>query len=703
MKAKIILVIFLVALSVSARIRTVLFPFENASGNSMSDWIGYGIPDRLFRIMYSQYDVQTWEPIFLFQTDSSAWKLDSDSLLLAHANRWKWDIAVGGSFTTAGDSVWIRMRAARTSENTVSRKEWKVKGTVSEVQQICGTMAYEVLAYSGYEMSTQEAEMIKAVKPFNSAAYATFARGVGYEMRGRYSEALSAYSHAASIDKNIPCPWLKMGQIYERSKSIPEAREAFAAAVTAGKNDPYILARAAMFYVRNDTRQKSEAFVNQYKAQLESCSEGMSVFGMMYSALGEYQRAAGLLTRAMAQGPSYLETDYALGRTFIAMGDYEQAAEVFRRLITYRPRHIRYYSLLGAVYRKSRRLMESVRILEMAVEYEPRDVDCLINLSVTYYAIGWYGKAEQMLLRARDIEPKSGGIYLNLGVIYWQTGKAGKAREMFALASEHPSSAQDAYNNEGNILLLGGDLKNAIKTYSRADKAGGRKETIIYNMGQAYLSLGKTKEAASCFDDVLLMSPGRLDVLLIRADLASKMNDTEAAEGLYRKIVQIDPRNRAALTRLVDWFIKEGRLDEAVDFCKSTLKEFPGDRTMRLLLPSIYSKIGWHEAAIVEYENLVVDNEFANEFQCYSGMGKSMYFLITEKNQRNYESALSILRKAESLGTADAELEYMIGDLYLTYMLQPSLAAEHLVKALDKPSDIELNKKIRARLAEASK
>jgi tetratricopeptide (TPR) repeat protein len=308
-----------------------------------------------------------------------------------------------------------------------------------------------------------------------------------------------------------------------------------------------------------------------------------------------------------------------------------------------------------------------------------------------------------MLARASEVEPRRGGIFLNLGVIAWQTGKKNVARDMFVKAASYPSSVQDACNNEANILLLGGELKNALKIYKKADKAGGKNEVVIYNMGRAYMALGRLREAATCFDDVLLMSSDRMDVLTARADLAARLNNKESEEQFLRKIVRLDPRNRVILSRLVDMKIEDGNLEDAVEFCKSALKEFPGDRTLRLLLPSIYAKIGWHEVAVVEYENLIADDEFTKDFVCYSGMGKSMYSLITAKNHRNYQAAIDTLARAADLDPSNPEIPLMIGEIYLGYLFEPAKAKPYLNKALEKALDNEMRKTIREKLLEADK
>jgi tetratricopeptide (TPR) repeat protein len=402
-------------------------------------------------------------------------------------------------------------------------------------------------------------------------------------------------------------------------------------------------------------------------------------------------------------GPTDLGPAEKLGRTYLSVGEFGRAADIFRQLIEFRPRHTRYYSLLGAAFRGGGRLAESVNVLERAVSLEPRAVTHLLNLSVTYFELGWFAKAEQVLLEAEKIDTYDGGVYLNLGVVYWHEGDTARAEEMFSRASAFASRTQSVDNNEANMLLLGGNSREALKTYSRAARDGGLNGTVAFNLAQMYLAMGRRKEAKERLDDALRASPGRTDALIARAGLAEQSGDTKDAERYYRAILALDAGNVAALSRLVDILMKKETYGEAVEYVKKARDRSPGDRGLRLLVPRIYTAMGWHEEAIMEYEQMLGEKAYASDPECNRGLATSYYQLVSEKKDTGYDRTLAALKKSAALEPSDPEIYLMIGDVYERFMGQQAAGRQYLEKALNLTTDPKRRKAIQAMIAEAAR
>lgn len=677
-----LVLLLLLPLPLAARVNVALFPLENRSGDPLLDWVGYSVPEVLFARLYGVEQVQVWNPVLLSSVDTSAWRLEVDSLMQQHADRWHWDVAVGGYYEATPDSAWFHLRVVRRRQNELLKREWELAAPVGQHLRALDRPLFELLSALKVPLSSQDSASLRLLPPGKPQAYATYAAGYGHEMHGRFGYAVTAYHQAVKLDDGIAPAHYRLGILYRRNRQWEAARSSLERAVDRAPEYPLYVSAMAELLAAHDLPKKAVDFVTRHGRVLELSADGLRAIGTSYLLTGEYQRAIAVLTRALAAGPSDLETDFVLGKAYMATGDFVRASSVFSRLIKYRPRYVRYYSFLGAAYRSAGRLMESSSALEVAKRLEPDNVPNLINLSNTYFELGWYERAERILGRARELSPDLTKIYVNLGVVYWHMDKKKDAARMFKQAGDRKSRYPAALTNLANMLFLSGDVRDAIRVYRRADKYGTSSESLSYNLGMAYLEINKLKKAMECFEQVILQAPGRLDVLTTLAEIAERRDDQEAAELYYRRIHDLSPGNREAVKSLAALLEKEKRFEEAVKLVETHLQSAPSDRYFQVLLPRLYQRMEWYQVAVIHYQKLVEDKEFATSYEVHLGLGQSLLAAFEHTGNTDYDKAIQVLMRASELSPADPLPEALIGRIYLEYKSYPELAKDHFDKAM---------------------
>jgi tetratricopeptide (TPR) repeat protein len=679
--------------------RVAIFPLVNVSGDRVVEWMGSVVPEYFSRQMRKVPEFQVWEPTFLFAADSSGWTMESDSLLKIHQNRWGWDVACGGRYLFIADTVSIELRIFTVKNGRTTKKKVQVKGLASAVRSLCVGAYPSVMSILGYQMAQTLEQLEMGQISRNGNAYATYAAGYGFEMRGDYSAAITAYRRATEIDPYFSQALCRIGKLYAAGNSIDSAKMFFKLCLDKYPNDPEVIAEIADFYTEYELPEKTVQFITINQSVLNNTAKGMKAIGKSLLVTGEFQRAIAILNRAIARGAEDLETDFVLGRAYLSSGDFIKASEVFNRLVKYQPDCMRYYALLGSAYRSCGRLMESAKILENARKMDPENIAICINLAQTYFSIGWDNNALQLLLRAREKAPEIPEICVNLGVVYWHMGKRSEADSLLSLAEKMGSSMQSVLNNQANTLFLDGDIRSAISKYRKADKVGKKNEKVLMNLANAYFALNKLKQASQFYDEVLRMSPDRLDVLTIQAQIAEKRKKQADAERFYRKIIELSPKNEEAIGRLVEFLIKQKRFKEALDPVESYLNDYPNNKQMLLRLAGLYDAMEWYEVAIMKYQTIVRD--FPDAWEGYLGLGKSMYKAIKFKNAQDYDKTIYYLKIACEKNPQDPEPDYIIGTLYLDYKNYRELAIDHWKKALEKSPDKDLRKTLENCIAKA--
>jgi prepilin-type processing-associated H-X9-DG protein len=694
-----VLFIIIAQTAYSSRTSTVVFPLANETGNPLYNWISYGITETLTRKIMEMEKFQVWDPIFLFQADSSCGEINNDSALALHRSRWKWDVALGGSYTVSNDTLKAQFRLIwSTGKEEPLSVSIKHTGRVVDVLSFVTEVLFKIAQVIQYIPSPEDSAIIRRHVSCTMDAYRTFAAGYGFELTGDNNAALSSYLRAEELDNRWALPLLRQGMLYKKGNDFVQAGQAFERAFSLDPESQFVTAYYADFLVTCASPAVAFKFINNHRAILGKTPIGMKAMGEMYVTAGEFQRAIALLTKAVAQGPSDLDIELALGAAYSTSGDFTQAADIFNHLIQYRPYYVRYYASLGGAYRKAGRLMESTIVLESAEKIEPDNTMILVDLAHTYIRLGWYEKASQLLLRAREIAPRLGDVSTNLGVVYWYQGKKDVAADCFKEAARTATNRQAALNNLGNVLFMDGSVGKSIEAYHHADKAGRKNEVVLYNLATAYLAKKNLRKAAAYFDEVLRLLPEQIDVLSQQASIAMALKRNDAAEDYYRRIIELFPDHETALRGLTGLFFKQMRYKDAIQPIEDFLARQPLSREFMVLDALAYEKMKWYEVALMKYQMVI--KEFPADSSGHLGAGNCMYLLIKEKGMQNYDDAILALKKASENAPHNPQPDLLIGCIYADYKGYHELALDHWKKALQRATDKRTRKLLKQRIAE---
>ncbi len=682
-----------------ARFSVAVFPLVNkdTAGTELSKWAACVPAEAIARASRYVGTVRVWDPAFMYQVDSSAWRLDNDSVILAHQGRWSWDLALGGGFVTSGDTVHMTIRAVRTADGALQKRLFRVSGR-SMLKMMERLIAEVFTAMGEPDIGRNLAPNVRGITEHEEASR-TYAAGYCFELHGESCAAVSAYLHALEKDPGLSFAALRMARLYAQSRDIENADTWMTHAAAEADGDPVIIGGVAAYFVEHGSLERAAKYVAGHEEELGTTADGLLALGMDRMNRGSYERAVAYLTKAVAYGPPNLEADFALGQAYLLAGELDMAAEVFNRLVTYRPSHARYYSFLGAAYRRMGRLMESVDMLTAAREMHPSDAPLMIHLASTYTELGWFEEAERLLLKARAISPALGEIESNLAVVYWKQGRHDEAR---TLLEDMPPSKQTSHirlNNEAGMLVSSGEYKAALRRLRKAEDAGPKTEQTLYNLGIVCMQLGRLNEAAGWFDDLLHIAPERRDVLLLKARVDIRRGELENAERSLRHILSLSPHNEQAVTRLASVLVRLEREEDATDVLGSYLNEFPNDISARITLADICLGLEWYDVAAMHYARAVAHSP--THYRAHLGLGKSLYGATVHKGRDQADSALAALKKAQALRPDAAEPDLYLGRLYLERGDNRALAITHLESASRKATDRALRKEIKQTLGRA--
>lgn len=696
---KLIFIILTMHLTVFARMSFVVFPLQNEGNDKVYSWISAVLPEMLSRGFNLSSEIHVYDPTFIFKTDSSVWKMHSDSLLSIHRQKWLWDVAVGGHFRIINDSIQMFFNVALSVDRQEHvMMEFQLKGLLLDYQDIFSQASNKIFSLVKKDLTDDEIALLNRKITNSKFAYETYAAGYLFEMKGNIPDALTAYSRSLEIDPSIVIASCRLGMLYSIQKKYEIAKRMYEETLKENPNNPVVVAYMADFLSTSDQPEAALQFMNKNRSIISLTSKGLKSSGALYLRLGEYQRAIALLTRSISMGPDNLDTEFLLGQAWLHTGNYERAIDIFNRLIKCRPDYLRFYSSLGSAYRKSGQLMQAAMTLQSALNRDPQDVVLMIDLSQIWIELKWNQKALQLLKQAESINPEIGDIYINMGLAYWNAGEESNAHEYFNKAMQFPELQQSAMINIGNIFFSKQQFNKAISFYKKALKIGKKNSSLEYNLAIAYLQTGKESKGIKHLDALLMLEPERIDVLQKRARIAFALKNFDEAEHYYRRILEITPQDRVTVQLLVKVYSETGKFDEAIQIIEDYLIHVPTSFEFIKLLAEIYQKRGWYDVAIEKYQEII--SEFPDQFAGYMGLGQCMYEMIFNGLSEKYDETIFTLKYASERSPKNSLPDELIGDIYYYKKGYKELALDHWNKALGKLTDSvrqkEINDKIKS-------
>jgi tetratricopeptide (TPR) repeat protein len=213
----------------------------------------------------------------------------------------------------------------------------------------------------------------------------------------------------------------------------------------------------------------------------------------------------------------------------------------------------------------------------------------------------------------------------------------------------------------------------------------------------AYLKDDNPKKAARFFDQMLELTPDRVDVLVQQSSIALAAKRYGDAETYFHKIIELLPDHEVAIRGLITILLRQKRYKEALQPVEDFLQRQPLNREFMLLLGDIYKNMGWYEVALMKYQTVI--KEFPEDAGGYLGAGECMFALIKYKGDRNYDNAILALKLASEHAVNNPEPDMQLGDIYADYKGYRELAVDQWKRALAKAGDKQTRKLLERKIA----
>lgn len=221
--------------------------------------------------------------------------------------------------------------------------------------------------------------------------------------------------------------------------------------------------------------------------------------------LGDYYKSANAMDKAVAayqQAIALVRPGdprfYGEVAQLMASEDPQGAIDVLKEASKNNPYEARIYYYLGNLHYLNQQFEQSVSDYRTALRLNPRHPRAWSNLGMALRATGRLQEAVQAYQQAIQLQPDQPVFYHNLGGIELEQGDWRGAITAFQKALSLGYRNLETYLSLGQIYLEAGQVEAALETYRQA-LAVQPSSAAQFNLGLAYLRLGRVKEAQAAY------------------------------------------------------------------------------------------------------------------------------------------------------------------------------------------------------------
>lgn len=386
---------------------------------------------------------------------------------------------------------------------------------------------------------------------------------LGYAARlaGRYQESVGAYNQALHLNSSLldgksglAQDFILMGRIDDAERMLKEA----VAADPRRRQDESLLGELSMkskdYEAALDWLNKAERIQPDSRTEL--------LLALSYQQLKRMDLADHYLESAKHRDPNNPDVGRSLAGYYREAGDLSHAIDALKSIRNPNPDVL---AELAYTYQLDSKLSDSAKIYAHAANAAPKDINLQLSAAQAQVATGSIGDADQFLKRAAGLDAQNYRLHAIQGEILRSQGRDDDA------VHEYNEAVFNLPANPAEGPLYGIQIHMELEQLHknlRDDNAAHQQLEIARTQiralgdggfsGGAFLRLratigmtaGDFKGALADVKDALAANPRDRDDLQLEGDILMKMGSTDEAIAAYKRVIDIDPSNRFALTSL---------------------------------------------------------------------------------------------------------------------------------------------------------
>lgn len=259
----------------------------------------------------------------------------------------------------------------------------------------------------------------------------------------------------------------------------------------------------------------------------------------------------------------------------------------------------------------------AVILLQASIEADPQSAFLHTSVAELYLKINRIQEAINACRTAISINPKHPEAHLLLANILSSLKQERGAIDHYRKVIELTPDKEEAYLQLAIAYLRLFEYEEAVKALKSLTVISPESPHAYYYLGKAYDQMKLPKEALSYYRKVINLKPDFEPVFVdIGLALESQGERGEAIKS-FETLLQFNPHNFSVMQHLVQLYIQENRLENALQILKTLISRDIGGLDTHRKAGLVYLELEQYDEAILEFEHILAQEPLASQIRYY--------------------------------------------------------------------------------------
>lgn len=259
----------------------------------------------------------------------------------------------------------------------------------------------------------------------------------------------------------------------------------------------------------------------------------------------------------------------------------------------------------------------AVTLLQASIEADPQSAFLHTSVAELYLKMNRHQEAINACRHAIAIDPKHADAHFLLANILSGLKQERVAIEHYKKVIELAPTKEDAYLQLAIVYLRIFEYEESVKTLKSLIAISPESPLAYYYLGKAYDQMKLPKEAFVYYKKVIELKPDFEPVFVdIGLGFESQGERGEAIKS-FEALLQLNPHNFSVMQHLVQLYIQENRLEDALIILNTLISRGIGGLDTHRKAGLIYLELERYDEAILAFEHILAQEPHANQVRFY--------------------------------------------------------------------------------------